>query len=368
MYLGKDVYKRMRVFVNIYLVVLRLVRHNTMKHILIFIAIFWTTISSGQKDTTHVNRLREQILILSNKVDEVRRDQINYSIEKNLLKETYSNNFDKINLVLTAILGIFAVLTFFGIRDINSIKRDYKEELEKLRRLQSDVETKSKEFDLSKKKYDEEITQIIKQNEDQNRKIKVLEIKEKISNLSKDKQYGSALEYCAVGIELSPTDLTLLAQKGVILGKLHRFAEAAEAYEKVLTVDSSHSQAVSNITELYFFLNQIEKAKTLISSHPSCFNDRQDLKLLDFFNLIKNYHASDIEGMKSFAKSIIDSKNPATQKQFKGWDFSDALNFSFYEEDSVKKDIFRQILSYLNGSIKGTDLDKALGLGLFPGL
>jgi len=313
-----------------------------------------------------MNRIQEQISTLTNKVDEVKRDQNNYSIEKELLKETYSNNFDRINLVVTAILGIFAVLTFFGIRDINSIKKEYKEELEKLRKLQTELELKSKEFDLSKKKYDEEITEILKQNEEQNKKIKILEIKDKVSTLFKEKQFGSALEFCAVALELSPNDLALQFEKGKILSKLNRFGEAIEAYEKVLVTDKSHTQTISNVTELYLFKNQIDKANALIQAHPNSFIEKQDIKPLEFFELIRKYHLNDIPGMNEYAKQIIDKQNPDTQKQFRGWDFSDALTFSYYEEELERKNVFRKILFYLNGRIKGTDLDKALNLNLFP--
>ena len=337
-----------------------------MRHITIIAFLFYSLESTAQIDTTKFNRLQEQVATLSNKVDEVKRDQNNYVIEKDLLKETYSNNYDRINLVLTALLGIFAVLTFFGIRDINSIKKEYKEELEKLRKLQLDIEGKSKEFDVSKKKYDEEITQILKQNEEQNKKIKILEIKDKIATLFKEKQFGSALEFCAVALELSPNDQALQFEKGKILGKLNRFGEAIEAYEKILLVDNSHSPTISNVTELYLFLNQPEKANSLIQAHPNCFIDRQDLKLLDFFDLIKKYHNNDIAGMKEYAKAVIDKQNPATQKKYSGWDFSDALTFSYYEPEGEKKDVLRTILFYLNGSVKGTDLDKALQLNLFP--
>lgn len=337
-----------------------------MRHITLAIALLVTTVCFAQTDTTKLNKLQEQVTTLTNKVDEVKRDQNNYTIEKDLLKETYSNNFDRINLVLTALLGIFAVLTFFGIRDINSIKKEYKEELEKFRKLQLEIEAKSKEFDLSKKKYDEEITLILKQNEEQNKKIKILEIKDKIASLFKEKQYGSALEFCAVALEISPDDKALQFEKGKILGKLNRLGEAIEAYEKLLSVDNTHSGTIINVTELYLFLNQTEKADALIKTYPNYFKEGRELNLLDFFELIKKYHHNDIAGMKEYAKTVIDKQNPATQKKYAGWDFSDALTFSYYEPESEKKDVLRKILFYLNGNVKGTDLDKGLQLNMFP--
>ncbi len=70
--------------------------------------------------------------------------------------------------------------------------------------------------------------------------------------------------------------------------------------------------------------------------------------------------------MKEYAKQIIDKQNPDTQKQFKGWDFSDAMTFAYFEPDSDKKKVLRAILFYLNGQVKGSDLNKVLDLNLFP--
>lgn len=339
-----------------------------MRQITLIILLLVTTVCFAQKDTTNLNKLQEQVTILSNKVDEVKRDQNNYKLEKDLLKETYSNNFDRINLVLTALLGIFAVLAFFGIRDINSIKKEYKEELEKLRKLQLEIVAKSNDFDLTKKKYDEEITRILKQNEEQNNKIKILEIKDKIASLFKEKQYGSALEFCSVALELSPDDKYLQFEKGKILGKLNRFSEAVEAYEKLLAVDSTHSDTITNITELYLFLNQPEKANALIKAHPNIFKERREINLLDFFELIMKYHNNDIAGMKEYAKGVINKQNPAMQKTHFGWDFTDALTFVFFEPENEKKNVLRTILFYLNGNYRGTDLDQGLQLNMFPPL
>jgi len=74
-----------------------------------------------------------------------------------------------------------------GNEERKRIKKEYKEKLEKLRSLQLEIAAKSKEFESSKKKYDEEITGILKQNEEQNNKIKVLELKEKIRKITGEK-------------------------------------------------------------------------------------------------------------------------------------------------------------------------------------
>ena len=57
--------------------------------------------------------------MLEDQFKEIRRDELNYQIEKDLLKETYSSNLQTLNLVLTIVLGLFSIIGFLGIRDIH---------------------------------------------------------------------------------------------------------------------------------------------------------------------------------------------------------------------------------------------------------
>jgi len=63
--------------------------------------VFPNIISSQNKDkdTTSI-----EVQKLKDSVSEIRRDQLNYKIEKDLLKETFSSNYQTINIVLAIIL------------------------------------------------------------------------------------------------------------------------------------------------------------------------------------------------------------------------------------------------------------------------
>lgn len=111
---------------------------------------------------------------LESNLKSVEKNQLNYKIEKDLLKETYSNNFERVNTVITIILGIVGLFGFFGIRDIGSIKKQYLTELEKLKTLQNDFTLKAAEFENEKVKFDSEINKIVLENQQQNSKIKLL--------------------------------------------------------------------------------------------------------------------------------------------------------------------------------------------------
>ncbi|HLX54095.1 MAG TPA: hypothetical protein VKR58_09135 [Aquella sp.] len=71
--------------------------------------------------------------------------------------------------------------------------------------------------------------------------------------------------------------------------------------------------------------------------------------------------------MKEFAKQIIDKKNPDLENSFRKdiWDFTDAITFAQGEPDSESKNVLRDILLYLNRTLKAKDLDINLDLKIF---
>ena len=168
-----------------------------------------------------LNALKEQTEFkdknLEYQISEIRRDQLNYQIEKDLIRETYKANYDRINLLITFVLGLIGILGFLGIRDINSIKKQFTSELDNLSNLRNNFQTKIKELDQTKAKYDSSIAEITQTNIEQNKKLQVIEIKEKINKCLREKEITRAFEYCVVALELSPNDTNLLRTKAIIL-------------------------------------------------------------------------------------------------------------------------------------------------------
>jgi hypothetical protein len=105
---------------------------------------------------------------ISSRIEDVERTvkqidahQLNYKIEKDLLKETYSNNYEKISLVITLILGVMGVFGYLGLRDITSIKKEYEMELSNLKQIQGQFNIKSQEFDTEKKKFQDDLNEVV---------------------------------------------------------------------------------------------------------------------------------------------------------------------------------------------------------------
>ena len=98
-------------------------------------------------------------------------------------------------MMITIILAIIGVLGYLGIKDINTTRKQYATELETLKSVQLEFKNKAKEFDSEKRKFDDEIKQILVENGIQNKKIKFIELKEKISELVKENKLHQALEF-----------------------------------------------------------------------------------------------------------------------------------------------------------------------------
>lgn len=318
--------------------------------------------SSATPDSLKLISIESRVKILQDRVDEVKRDQINYTIEKDLIKDTYKNNFEKLNFFLTAILAIFGLLGFLGLRDINSIKKEYKDELKKLQQLQIDLESKSKDFENYKVKYDNDIKQIVQQNEEQNRKLKILELKDKISNLFKEKQYSTALEFTIVALEIAPNDIDLILQKARIYTRIRKYDESIKSCNKIIELAPENSTAICDLAELYFFSKAEDKADKLIEKHPDLFNSKINGELLNYFELIRLYNSNNLAELKPLVLSKIDKSDLKVKKErLDGWDVYDALIYVFNEPDSDVKTVLLNYLWYIKGDLNANELLTLLG-------
>lgn len=322
--------------------------------LLFFISFSIISFSEVKKDTISKTQLIYKFSVLEDQLKEVRRDQLNYKIEKDLLKETYENNYQRISLFITLVLGIFGVAGYIGIRDINSIKKEYVSELGKLKQLQIDISSKFKEFETSKEKYDTELRDIISTNEEQNKKIKVLELKEKIANLFKDKQYVQALEFCVVALELTPNDVPLLREKARLYTRTKNYNESILTYNKILELDNTMHAATFDLSEVYLLNNQRSDFNKIIESNLDLFKEKSEGKLLEVFDLIVAYQDNNIVKLKELSIAQINFVDLDTKKKrIENWDFLDILIYAVSQKDTEERKILLSTIWYLDGQLDG---------------
>ena len=302
---------------------------------------------------------------LEHKVQIIDANQLNYRIEKDLLRETYSNNYETINLFITIVLGLVAIFGYLGIRDISKIKEKYESELAELRRVKDQFEQKSSEFDVERKKIDEELKTIIKENQEQSQKIQFIELKEKALSLLKENNLTMSLEFTNAALDIKESDTVCLHNKGRILERLNQLPNALQTFRKSVEDNPEDPTSKYNLVECLCFMGQVEEAESIIEQNKDLFESKLDGKLIEFFNIIKMYFESDLDGIKNIAKSYVQHDNlDELGKEIVGWDFREATYFAYFLEDNDLKTAIQNIIWYLDNQIKGKILLTKLKLPL----
>lgn len=293
---------------------------------------------------------------LENQITEIRRDQLNYQIEKDLIRETYKANFDRINLAITFILGIFGILGFLGIRDINSIKKQFSSELDNLSNLRNTFQTKISELDAAKEKYDKVLADITQTNIDQNKKLQVIEIKEKINKCLRENEFTRAFEYCIVALELAPNDSFLLRTKAVIYNRLGKFDEQKKTLLLLKEMKLDDSSNNLDLIEAHIFNCEVETAKNLIKEHEQEIQKKSDGKLYTFLHVLISYIEEDKEKLKAkILKEIEKYDIESKSSKINGWSVTEALYFVVYSKIDNKQDIVKNYLWFMEGQITGKE-------------
>ena len=322
--------------------------------ILIILVISSITIKPNS-DSIKFTQLESKIKILENNILELRRDQLNYTIEKNLLKDVYQLNYDRINFIITLILGLFGVLGFLGIKNINTIKKEYTNELNEFKTLRSEFEQKVVSFDNLKQKFEIEIEKLTKTNSVQNVKIQILELKEKINKLLKEDELSMALETVTIALSLSPNDVMLLRDKSTIYCRLGNYKSALKSLLSVYEMEPSYQSIVPDLIELYYFCNQISEAEKLIESNPS-WDGSKNKMLIKYLETLDAYHNKELKDFKNIILEQIDKSNLEIAESRFDWDFSDAQWFHVHVKYSDKEKILINYIWYLQGEVSGQTL------------
>lgn len=313
------------------------------------------------KDTLNVSRHDQYSLeLLQNDVKEIRRDQLNYKIEKDLLKETYTSNYTTVQIIISLILGLFAILGYLGLKGIISLKKEYDSELVKLKDLKSEFEVKLRDLTESQEKVKEQITTIDSLNEEQNKKIKILEIKEKAGSLYSQKNYQRTLDYVAIGLELTKDDIELLIYRAISLLQLRNYPEAIEAHKYAISIDTTNSSLIKNLAELYLIEGHIEKYNELIGAKGEHFKSDNN-SLLTYFEAFKSFKQNKFVEMKKVISEFIEKDDLTINKNHIGnWDFTELYESIKSIENSADKTLFINFTNYLKGNVPGLQIKTIL--------
>ncbi|MCK4957707.1 MAG: hypothetical protein KAS49_08725 [Candidatus Cloacimonetes bacterium] len=298
-----------------------------------------------QIDSLLVKSLNNNVLSLEQKVSQVISNQINYKIEKDLLKETYSNNYGRIQLIISIVLGLITLFGIFGISSINRIKKDYEKELKEFRELKTKFENDYNKLNENQEAIDKQISELNIVNQEQDVKLKILEIKEKAGDFISIRNYIYALEYVNIGLNLEKDNISLLDIKALIYTRMQEYDKAVDTQKEILCIESDNVSAIQELAELYLLTNRQEDFSEFRNQNKNILAINSNNILSILLEVLYQYNQKDIEEIDKYTNQILQGLDENERKKVCDWEFSDIRN-------AIKNDQNSELRKHLECFIK----------------
>jgi len=298
---------------------------------------------------------------------EVQRDQLNYRIEKDLLRETFSTNFQTINTILTIVLALFTILGFLGIRDIGTIRKEYLAELDKLNNLHKDFEIRIGKYDQEINKLRDDYLKVTQTTEKQDSRLRSLEVLEKSQMLRSVGNYRAALDAVSSALEGDPGNVDLLYDRGMSLYKLDDYPAATQAFKQVWDHDLSNYSALTNLLELYLITGHLKEYTDLREASVSILQgSRNATGDALYFDVLESYQSGTYEQLKARVKAYTEYVSFRRRKS--DWDFTDAQGALHNDPMNKKKELLMLFFDIATRKIDINVGRKSLGMTPLKGL
>jgi tetratricopeptide (TPR) repeat protein len=295
-----------------------------------------------------MQNIKKKIELISFGIDEVRRDQINYKIEKDLLKEAYSSNLSTVNIIMTILIGVFTVLGFLGLLNVGKIKSDFKEELKELKSIKENYEKKFSEIKTDIEQYRQALDLITTTNDTQNKKIEVLEIQEKTGSLINSSYFERALEYADAGLAIDSNDSILLAHKSRCLALLGRFKEAIIVST---TLNKDEPSNLCNFLELMLISRNLELYDSKFPDWKEKIDSLYPKWIVWYFELLKFYIDSNLKSMTSHITNNLNPNEDKKERKLRGWEFKEVTAAFGKDQETDEKKLLFLSFKFLAGKI-----------------
>lgn len=230
------------------------------------------------------------------------------------------------------------------------LKKEYSAELEKINALRKDLEIKVSKIGEEQEKVKSDYLDIIKTNEEQSRRIKVLELQEKIASLMQAKNYQRALEYGIVGLDLDPHNIILLKQKASAQWELNDLEGSIITLTQILKEDPNDKSTITNLLELYLLTKRIQDYDELYSKNKFWIDQRDDFILTMYFNLLKSFQLGLEKDIDNQVRTYL-QKLPNEQKRYIKWDFDQVRRILQVQPSSKSKTQLTTFIDFISGTM-----------------
>ena len=291
----------------------------------------------------------------------MRRDQLNYQIEKNLLKETYSSNFQTINIVLTIVLSAFSILGYLGLKNVGSLREAFDKELQEYRGMKKELELDLKNLKAEQTLAKTQVEKLAAKNEEQDRRLKALEIQEKVISLMKEGQHNLALDYLKVGLILTPDNVMLHKFQADCLGIVGRFTDAIESYICILKLDPQMSPAILNLAELYALTGPSDELDLHMKTHQGILERRAKFSLMWYLTAINLFMKGDLKSLIAHVPKLLEKVPAGKNAPLLGkWRDEEVLRVLSDRAALPGAQLMLSIVSFFKGEIDKAVLEAAL--------
>lgn len=317
-------------------------------------------ISAHEENRNDIRQLKEATNALTDDIDVLRRDQINYRVEKDLLKEAYATSLQTINALITIALGVIGILGYLGIRNIKEIKTDYSTELENLKQLKLTLETELATLSEKQKLVSGRLDDLSKTNEEQDRRLKVLELVEKVASMIKEKQWTRALRWIEIALDIDPNNILLLSQKSTCHGRIGEFAQAIDCSKAILKIEPQHTGTLINLLEFLLLTNQTDEFEATYTTNKAIIEENRDGKIDEYLTILASLVKNETDSAIQKLEQIADKCPDEPREYLESFSFQEAIHYTNRIPPGKQRSVMAAMIRFFQGKTSPTDLKAVL--------
>ena len=302
-----------------------------------------------------IQQLRRDIRTANDDLAILRRDQINYRLEKDFLKEAYASSLQSINIIVAIVFGVITVLVgvfgYFGVKSIRELRTDYAKELEQLKTAKIELERELSSFREKQTAVESRVGDLTKTNEEQDRRLKVLELVEKVGQVIQTRQWQWALNYISVGLGLDPANLILLGQKATCHGKLGEFSSAIESAMKILEIAPGDVACAWNLMELLALTSKSAEFESIYSKHKASVDEQRNGALIVYLRALLAMTKGDLLSAKAHLAPYVDKCADGAAPRLGEWAYDEAMHAISQMSDGDLKRFASNVVKFFQGAL-----------------
>lgn len=291
-----------------------------------------------------IERLATRLSDLEDRLDIYRQTQLDYKLEKEVLKENYETTVNGILITISLIGVAFTIVGAFGIQSTRKTRDEFQNELTEFRHETSEMKVKYAQARSEFSQLLRRLKQAEISESKNSARLTILEQQEKIQSFMRNQNYSRALQYCLAALELDPNDSILNSQRQTCHVMLGDLPSALTTNELRLKIDPD---AIFDYLELLLLSGDTSRFKELLDEHSTHVDSRTNVRL--YLNSLFAYQSNDDEGLQRLASATKALVPIETATRRVRWRFDEFKSVSSRWETDARLEQLLGIVDVLDG-------------------